>query len=63
MDAHQPGTITQLLDAVGRGDEAARSRLWTVLHDELHRMAQQKLAKEPFVRSAATLLSTRPSFA
>ena len=47
MSEHKPGTVTQLLDAVGRGDDNARSRLWTVLYDELHKLAQRRLAKEP----------------
>ncbi|MCK6456011.1 MAG: ECF-type sigma factor [Phycisphaerae bacterium] len=47
MDEPGSGTVTQILEAVGRGDETARSRLWTILNDELHRLARRKVAAEP----------------
>lgn len=36
-------TPTELLDAVGRGDEAAQNRLFTLLYDELRRCAHRQL--------------------
>ncbi len=36
--------ITALLAAAGHGDAAARERLWSVVYDELHRIAQGQLA-------------------
>lgn len=39
--------ITELLTATGRGDERARQDLWSLIYDELHRMASQQLRYEP----------------
>jgi len=41
-----PGAITVLLGAAGDGDDDARNRLFTVLYEELHRLAHQKLRHE-----------------
>lgn len=38
--------ITELLTAAGKGDAAARERLWEVVYDELHRIAEGQLARE-----------------
>ena len=38
--------VTQLLDAVGRGDASAQDKLWSMVYDELHAVAQQQLADE-----------------
>ena len=40
------GSVTQLLEAVGKGDGAANERLWRLLHTELHRLASRQLARE-----------------
>ncbi|MFH0980679.1 MAG: ECF-type sigma factor [Planctomycetota bacterium] len=40
-------SLTQLLAASGRGDAAARQQVWTLIYDELHRLAQRQLAGEP----------------
>jgi len=39
--------ITELLAATGRGDDRARQELWSLVYDELHRIAQQQLKYEP----------------
>jgi RNA polymerase sigma factor (TIGR02999 family) len=38
--------ITQLLDAASQGDSAARDRLWTLVYEELRRLARHQLASE-----------------
>jgi RNA polymerase sigma factor (TIGR02999 family) len=38
--------VTQLLEAVARGDPAAASRVLPLIYDELRRLAAQKLARE-----------------
>ncbi len=38
--------VTQLLDAVGRGDSAAQDKLWGLIYNELHAMARGQLADE-----------------
>lgn len=38
--------ITQLLEAVGSGDEKAKDRLWERVYDELRTLAAQKMAQE-----------------
>ncbi|HNQ24279.1 MAG TPA: sigma-70 family RNA polymerase sigma factor [Phycisphaerae bacterium] len=38
--------LTQLLAAVGEGDEAARQRLWGIVYDELHRLAHAQMGRE-----------------
>ncbi|MCK4658823.1 MAG: sigma-70 family RNA polymerase sigma factor [Phycisphaerae bacterium] len=38
--------ITRLLAAVGRGDAAAHNKLWALVYDELHRLAQHQMAHE-----------------
>jgi RNA polymerase sigma factor (TIGR02999 family) len=43
----QPGTVTQLLDAVDRGEAGAANKLWSILYGELRQMAHRKLAAEP----------------
>jgi RNA polymerase sigma factor (TIGR02999 family) len=46
MTAPDPEPVTQLLVAAGRGDARAGSRLWTVIYDELRRLARRQLARE-----------------
>lgn len=38
--------VTQLLDAAARGEASARNRLWKVIYDELHALAQRQMAAE-----------------
>ena len=38
--------LTQLLAAVGRGDGAAREKLWSLIYGELHNLAQHQMADE-----------------
>ena len=38
--------VTRILDAIGRGDLQAASRLLSLVYDELRRMAADKLARE-----------------
>ena len=47
--------ITILLRAWGKGDEAAREQLFSVLHAELHRLAQRHMRRE---RDGHTLQAT-----
>ncbi|MFH0981790.1 MAG: ECF-type sigma factor [Planctomycetota bacterium] len=45
--ASRPGSsVTQLLDAAAQGDATAANRLWSVIYDELHRLAQAQMAQE-----------------
>ncbi len=39
--------ITELLGATARGDADARQELWSLVYDELRRIAQQQLSYEP----------------
>ncbi len=49
--------LTQLLSAAGQGDSAAHEKLWSVIYDELHRLARQQLAGEgPGCRQQPTSL-------
>jgi len=47
MPSQSPGTVTQILEAVARGDQTARDKLWETIHTELLTLARRKLAKEP----------------
>ena len=38
--------FTQLLSAASAGDEAAKKQLWTLMYDELRRVAHEQLLKE-----------------
>lgn len=38
--------ITQLLARAGQGDDAARTELWSLIYDELRRMAKLQMAAE-----------------
>ena len=40
------GQITSLLSAAGNGDAAAAEQLWRAVYDELHRVAQTRMARE-----------------
>lgn len=47
MSAGQPaGFVTQLLDDVGRGDPSALARLWELVYEELHRLAEAQVWRE-----------------
>ena len=46
MSTGQPSQVTQLANAASQGDEAARKRLWELIGDDLHRMAQGQMANE-----------------
>jgi RNA polymerase sigma-70 factor (ECF subfamily) len=46
MTASNPEPVTQLLVAASRGDARAGSRLWSVVYDELRRLARRQLAGE-----------------
>ncbi len=41
-----PSPVTQLLAAAGRGDAAAHEKLWSMIYDELHGLAQHQLDDE-----------------
>lgn len=55
MDVQSPEMVTQLLDAVGRGDDEAHGRLWHLIYQELHNMAVGQMAHE---RAGHTLQPT-----
>jgi RNA polymerase sigma factor (TIGR02999 family) len=46
MSGSNPETVTQLLLAAGQGDAGADDRLWSLVYDELRRLARRQLAKE-----------------
>jgi RNA polymerase sigma factor (TIGR02999 family) len=46
MSAPNPETVTQLLVAAGQGDAGADDRLWSLVYDELRRLARRQLANE-----------------
>lgn len=46
MTEPHPQSITLLLGAAGRGDSGAAAQLWTVVYDELRRLARGQLADE-----------------
>src|SRR3990172_1204862 len=50
--AEQP--ITQLLAAATGGEAEAQKKLWSVIYDELHRLAQAQLAGEAPNRTLQT---------
>ncbi|MFH1748120.1 MAG: sigma-70 family RNA polymerase sigma factor [Planctomycetota bacterium] len=54
MTINQPSGITQLLAAVGQGDAEARDKLWALIYDELHRVAQHQMADEAPGRTLQT---------
>ncbi len=55
MTMQPPGPVTELLDAVGHGDDGALERLWSLVYDELHRVAKHQMAGE---RPGRTLQTT-----
>jgi RNA polymerase sigma factor (TIGR02999 family) len=55
-DAHgRPGEVTRLLHVAGHGDREAFDRLFSLVYDELRRLAQRQLRSE---RDAAALRPT-----
>jgi RNA polymerase sigma factor (TIGR02999 family) len=44
MSGERTGPVTQLLQAAGQGDAAAREQIWAMIYGELHRLAQVQLA-------------------
>lgn len=46
MASGAAGPITELLTAAGRGDAAAAERLWQLVYEELHGVAQRQMAQE-----------------
>lgn len=54
MSTEPPSSVTQLLDAVGRGDRHAHDRLWALVYDELHAIAQRQMAGEADGRTLQT---------
>lgn len=46
MSAETPGSVTQLLTAIGQGDPSAESRPWSIVYDELRRMAHAQRRHE-----------------
>ena len=48
------GEVTQILDAIDRGDSRAAERLLPLVYDELRRLASQKMAQEKLYTGSAT---------
>jgi RNA polymerase sigma-70 factor (ECF subfamily) len=46
MSARAQGEVSRLLDALRAGDAEARNRLFTLIHDELHRLAEDLMRGE-----------------
>ncbi len=46
MESPAENPITQLLDAVGRGDGSAHERLWSAIYEELRELAHRQMAHE-----------------
>ena len=46
MGKRPTSAITQLLTAAGNGDTAARERLWDIVYDDLHRVAERQVAHD-----------------
>ncbi len=46
MSAHRDSPVTELLAAVGRGEDSAQEALWAVVYDELRRVARGQMAGE-----------------
>jgi RNA polymerase sigma factor (TIGR02999 family) len=55
MDSAKP-TISTLIDLAERGDEASAGKLFTLLYEELHRLARRQLARQGQVSLSATTL-------
>ncbi len=51
MSTQEPNQITRLLESAGNGDVSAKRQLWSVIYDELHRLAQQQMRNEPAGRT------------
>ena len=47
MTSHPASQVTQLLKAAGNGDKAAADRLWTIVYERIHSIAQGLLGREP----------------
>jgi len=48
--------VEQLIESAERGDAVSRKELFTVLYDELHRLAQRELHRGAFVTMSPTTL-------
>ncbi len=46
MTTTPPKPVTQLLNAVGQGDQAAAEQLWVLIYDELRGLAKRQMADE-----------------
>lgn len=54
----ETGGITRLLDRAAEGDSAAADRLWTLVYDELRRIAHREMAREGGGQQGRTLSTT-----
>jgi len=54
MTTPRSDSVTELLAAVAQGDTSARGRLWSLVYDELHRVAQRQMADEAPGRTLQT---------
>ncbi len=54
----ETGGVTGLLDRAARGDAAAAERLWSLVYDELRRIAHREMAREGAEARGRTLSTT-----
>ncbi len=45
MSPESPESVTQLLSSAKQGDDAARSRLWKLVYEELHALARKQTGR------------------
>ena len=56
------GPMTILLHAIGRGETGARERLWSLVYDELHRLARAAMSNERGPRTLQTTALVHEAF-
>ena len=54
------GNVTQILDAVERGERQAAEQLLPLVYAELRRLAEQKMSHEAAGRASPVRAATRP---
>ncbi len=54
MDPGDPARVTELLDAIQRGDRAARERLFVAVYEDLKKLAHGRLRSEPHAETLQT---------
>ncbi len=62
MPTQPPSMVTELLAAVGQGDADAHERLWSLVYDELHRVAKRQMAGEKPGRTLQTTVLVNEAY-